>query len=144
MEICETNHNSNIIKSCRALALYVTSIECVWLISLIQHIQENCGLSTERINATIIYEDNNACIAQLKEGYIKDDRTKYISAKFFFTHDLQKNGDINIHQIRSCDNLAEIFTKVLPSRTFEQLIQKIGLRRLRDDCMVEGRNKYIM
>ncbi|KAK2443387.1 hypothetical protein QL285_014496 [Trifolium repens] len=120
------------------LSLHEASRECVWLRSLIQHIQESCGVSTERINATVIYEDNTACIAQLKEGYIKGDRTKHIYPKFFFTHDLQKNGDINIKQIRSCDNLADLFTKSLPSKTFEQLVQKMGLRRLRDSCVAEG------
>jgi hypothetical protein len=44
----------------------------------------------QKKNATVIYEDNTACIAQLKEGYIKGDRTKHISPKFFFTHDLKK------------------------------------------------------
>ena len=73
-------------------------------------------------NATIIYEENIACIAQLKEGYIKGDRTKHMSPKFFFTHDLQKNNDINIQQIRSCDNLVDLFTKSLPIRVFKQLI----------------------
>ena len=68
------------------------------------NIQENCGLSAGRINATII----------------------------------MKNGDINIHQIPLCDNLADFFTKSLASRTFGQLIQKIGRCRLRDGCMVEG------
>jgi len=97
-----------------------------------------CGLSIGRADATIIYEDNTACIAQLKEGYIKGDRTKHISPKFFFMHDLQKKGDISIQQIRSCDNLEYLFTKSLPSRIFEQLVQKIGLRRLRDGCIVEG------
>ena len=49
-----------------------------------------------------------------------------------------KNGDINIKQIRSCDNLADFFTKPLPNRNFAQLIQKIGRRHLRDCCIVEG------
>jgi len=90
------------------------------------------------MDATIIYEDNIACIAQLKEGYIKGDRTKHTSPKFFFTHDLWKNGDINIHQIRSCDNLADIFTKSLPSKVFEKLVLRIGLQHLRDICLHEG------
>jgi hypothetical protein len=120
------------------LALHEASRECVWLRSTIQHIQKSCGLSSERMNKTTIYEDNTACIAQLKEGYIKGDRTKHISPKFFFTHDLQKDGEINIQQIRSCDNLADLFTKSLPSRTFEKLVQKIGLLRLRNNCLVEG------
>ena len=57
-----------------------------------------------------MYEDNAACIAQLKGGYIKGDRTKHISPKFFFTHDLQQNGEIEVQQIRSSDNLADLFT----------------------------------
>ena len=79
-----------------------------------------------------MYEDNAACIAQLKRGYIKGDRTKHISPKFFFTHDLYQNGEIEVQQIRSSDNLVDLFTKALPTSTFEKLRYKIGMRRLRD------------
>ena len=81
---------------------------------------------------TTLYEDNAACIVQLKNGYIKGDRTKHISPKFFFTHDLQKKGDINVQSIRSTNNLADLFTKALPTATFERLVYSIGMRRLRD------------
>ena len=80
----------------------------------------------------VIYEDNTACISQLKESFIKGDRIKHISPKFFFTRDLQKDGEIDIHQIRSSENLADMFTKSLPAATFEKLTYGIGLRRLRD------------
>lgn len=119
-------------------SFHEASQKCIWLRSVIQHIQEICGLSSEKMLATTIYEDSTACIAQLKEGYIKGDRTNHISPKFFFTHDLQRNGDINIQQIHSCDNLSNFLTKSLPSKTFEQLIWKIGLHRLRNDYIVEG------
>ena len=79
-----------------------------------------------------MYEDNVACIAQLKGGYIKGDRTKHISPKFFFTYDLQQNGEIEVQQIRSSNNLVDLFTKALPTSTFEKLRYKIGMRRLRD------------
>ena len=79
-----------------------------------------------------LYKDNAACIVQLKNGYIKGDRTKYISPKFFFTHDLQKKGDINVQSIRSTNNLADLFTKALSTTTFERLVHSIGMRRLRD------------
>jgi len=36
----------------------------------------------------ITCEDNVTFIAQLKDGYIKVDKTKHILPKFFFTHDL--------------------------------------------------------
>ena len=79
-----------------------------------------------------MYEDNAACIAQLKGGYIKGDRTKHISPKFFFTHDLRQNGEIEVQQTRSSDNLADLFTKALLTSTFEKLRYKIGMRRLQD------------
>ena len=43
--------------------------------------------------------------------------------KLFYPHELQKNGEIEILQTKSCDNLADLFTKSLPY---------IGMRRLRD------------
>ena len=80
---------------------------------------------------TIVYENNATCIVQLKEGYIKGDRMKYISPKLFFMHDLQQNGNINVQQIRSSDNLAYLFIKSLPTSTFKKLVYKIGMRWLR-------------
>ena len=78
------------------LAIHETSWECVWLRSVIQHIRGTCDLSSRKVILIILYEDNVVCIAQLKDEYIKGDRTKHISSKNFFTHDLQRNGDINI------------------------------------------------
>ena len=57
---------------------------------MIQHIQETCGLTSIRGNATVLHEDNVACIAQIKGRFIKGDKTKHISHKFFYTHELQK------------------------------------------------------
>ncbi|CAA7017529.1 unnamed protein product [Microthlaspi erraticum] len=62
----------------------------------------------------------------------KETRTKHILPKFFFTHELQKNGDVSVHQIRSSENLADFFTKALPTSTFKKLTHIIGLHRLKD------------
>lgn len=35
--------------------------------SMTQHIRETCGLSYSKNLSTILYEDNIACIAQIKE-----------------------------------------------------------------------------
>ncbi|KAI5675345.1 hypothetical protein M9H77_06295 [Catharanthus roseus] len=93
---------------------------------------KSCGISSGERVPTPLYEDNAACIAQLKSGYIKKDKTKHISPKFFFTHELQKRGDIDVQQIRSCDNLADLFTKTLPTTTFKKLVYRIGTRRYRN------------
>ena len=61
------------------LAIHEANSECVWLRSMIQHIQETCGLPSIRGNATKLHEDNVVCIAQIKGGFIKGDKTKHIS-----------------------------------------------------------------
>ncbi|KAL5809036.1 hypothetical protein ACOSQ3_029727 [Xanthoceras sorbifolium] len=111
------------------LALHETSRECVWLNSIIHHIRSTCGFSSSKEMQTPIFEDNTACIAQIRGGYIKGDRTKHISPKFFYTHELQQSRQIDVKQIRSTDNLADLFTKSLPTSTFEKLVYGIGMRR---------------
>ena len=64
------------------LALHETSRECVWLRSVIYHIQNTCGFSLSTGVPTPIFEDNAACIAQVRGGYIKEDRTEHISPKY--------------------------------------------------------------
>ena len=91
---------------------------------MIQHIREKCGMSSIKDSPIVLFEDNAACIAQIRGNYIKCDRTKHISPKFFYTHELQTNGDINIQQIWSCDNLADLFTKALPTSTFKKLVNR--------------------
>ena len=50
---------------------------------MIQHIQESCGFSFIKGDPTILFEDNVACIAHIKEWYIKGDKIKHISPKSF-------------------------------------------------------------
>lgn len=45
---------------------------------------ERHGLPSEKEITTTLYEDNIAGIARLKGRYIKGDRVKHISPKFFF------------------------------------------------------------
>ena len=80
----------------------------------------------------ILYKANAACITQIRECYIKGDRNRHIAPNFFYTHELQKNGNIDVKQIRSCDNLADMFTKPLLTVTFKKMVHNIGMRRLKD------------
>ena len=57
------------------LAIHEANRECIWLRSMIHHSQELCGLSPVKDNPTTLFEDNAMCIAQIKRGYIKGDRT---------------------------------------------------------------------
>ena len=112
--------------------MYEASRELVWLRSMINHIRLDSGIAVKKEAPTIIYEDNAACITQLKDGYIKGDRTKHVLPKFFFTHDLQKAKEVSVVQVRSSDNSADLFTKSLPTSTFKKLVYQIGMRQLKD------------
>lgn len=39
----------------------------------------------------VTFEDNTACTTQVRGGYIKGDKTKHMSPKFFYTHELQQS-----------------------------------------------------
>ena len=125
MVVTSSNHSE-------ILVMHEVSRECVWLRSMIQHIRKSCGLSSIKNKLTVLYEDNAACIAQVKGGCIKGDRTKRISTKFFYTHELQNSGEINVQQIRSDDNLADLFTKAMPTTTFKKLVHQIGMLQVKD------------
>ncbi|GKA08217.1 hypothetical protein Tco_0687548 [Tanacetum coccineum] len=88
---------------------------------------------------TVVHKDNAACIAQLKDGYIKGDKTKHILPKFFFTHNLQNSVDIIVQKLRSSDNQVDLFAKALPTTTFKKLVQDTGMRRLGENIrLLEG------
>ncbi|GKA30526.1 uncharacterized protein Tco_0716831 [Tanacetum coccineum] len=90
----------------------------------------NTAISWRSVKQTMSATSSNH--AELKNGYIKGDRTKHILPKFFFTHDLQKSDDIIVQQIRSSDNLAYLFNKALPTATFKKLVHGIGMRTLKE------------
>ena len=90
------------------------------------HIQYTCHLTPIVNSPIIIYEDNVVCVAQIRGWYIEEDKTKHISPKFFYTHEFQEGRQVNVKQIRSSDNLVNLFTKSLPTSTFKKLIYDIG------------------
>ena len=99
---------------------------------MIQHIQESCRLPFIKNSSTTLFDDNAACIAQIKGYYIKGNIIKHISLKFFYTNELQKSGEIDVQQIQSSDKLADLFTKSLPTPTLQKLMYKIVMCQLKD------------
>lgn len=79
-----------VLQIIQRLLHFMKSPECIWLKSIIQHIREKYDLSTIKDSLTVLDEDNAACITQIRGCYIKGDRTKYISLKFFYTRALEE------------------------------------------------------
>ena len=94
------------------------------------HIEESCGFLVNK-SPTMLYVDNAACILQLREGYIKGDRTKHIPPRFFsYTHELIKGNHIDIKYIQSSKNSVDLFTKTLPTTIFRKHVHDIRMRHL--------------
>ncbi|KAK1434445.1 hypothetical protein QVD17_00187 [Tagetes erecta] len=123
------------------IALHEASRECVWLRSMTQHISISCGLERNG-SPTPIYEDKAACVSQMKEGYIKSDRTKHIPPRFFsYTQDLIKEKQVEMRYVKSSNNSADLFTKALPTATIRKHVHDIGMRHV-DANRVVYENMY--
>ncbi|KAK1427731.1 hypothetical protein QVD17_16425 [Tagetes erecta] len=110
------------------IALREASRECVWLRSMTKHISNSCGLERNG-SPTPIYEDNAACVSQMKEGYIKSDRTKHIPPRFFsYTQDQINEKQVEMRYVKSSNNSADLFTKALPTETFRKHVHDIGMK----------------
>ena len=53
-------------------------------------------------------------------------RTRHIDTRFFYVRDLIQQKKIALHKVDSVDNLADIFTKILPVARFKELMVEIG------------------
>ena len=95
------------------LALHKISCECVWLRSIIQHVWQTCGLSSAKMESTIIYEDNSLLF--------------------------NWKDDTNIQKIRSCENLTNLYIMPFLRRmNFWAHIHMFGLHYLYDVSLYEG------
>jgi hypothetical protein len=69
---------------------------------------------------------------------VKSNVTKHITPKLFYPHELQVNEEISILQTKSCNNLANLFTKSLSYSTLSKCVAGISMHRLRDLYDLEG------
>ena len=120
-----TNHSE-------LIAFHEATREAVWLRNLHRLLITQTGLNTP-INPTIIYEDNAACVAQVGAGFIKNDRVKHIDPQIFsYTQELITSGQIQVQNVESAHNIADLLTKALPAYTHRRLVQAAGMRLLHE------------
>jgi hypothetical protein len=86
------------------ISLFETAKEAVWLRRLLRSLGYPC------VGATPIYEDNLSCISLTRDD-APHYRTKHIDVKFHFTRGEIINGTIEVRQVSSEENVADIFTK---------------------------------
>ena len=69
------------------------------------------------IGTVTTHEDNVAAIKQA-EGQTLTERTRHLHLRDMYVRELIRSKDIKLEYIKSSDNLADFFTKILPVSTF--------------------------
>jgi hypothetical protein len=100
--------------------------EALWLKRLV-----NDALSAEKppgpfLSTVPIKCDNQGALNLINTGVIKA-KTKHIDVKFHHTHDEQEKGNVKFDYIPSRENVADLFTKPLPTTHHRELTRMCGL-----------------
>ena len=108
--------------SCYAeyISLHNASHEVVFLWQLLE------GLQMLQVNATPLYCDNDAS-RQLTEDQHWHAKVHHFRVKYYFTRELVDFNELNVIDIRSCNNTADILTKPLSKALFEHFCGYLGL-----------------
>ena len=102
------------------MALTHATREAIWLRSCLSK------LHLPQSSATPIHVDNQAAIsfANAQDFHM---RTKHIDICHHFCREKIASGEIAISYINTTDNLADLFTKALPTPRHRDLVKKLGL-----------------
>ncbi len=77
----------------------------------LRHLLRDLGY--EQMNPTVIYEDNQACIAMSKHPSQRE-RCRHIDRRDNFLSDLVEKRHVELQYLRTTDMAADMFTKGLP------------------------------
>lgn len=102
------------------VAICASTKSVVWLRKLILEVD------FKQINATPLNCDNQKAVELVKNPEASK-RTKHVDIQYFYSCDMQANGEINIQYVESGKQLADLLTKPLSKDKFEKLIKQYGL-----------------
>uniref|UniRef100_A0A2N9FNP9 Uncharacterized protein n=1 Tax=Fagus sylvatica TaxID=28930 RepID=A0A2N9FNP9_FAGSY len=83
-----------------------------------------CDLGLFLPSAPLIWCDNTSALA-LASNPVFHGRTKHIEVDYHFIHERVVRGDLKLQFISTEDQLADVFTKALPSPRFHRLCSKL-------------------
>ena len=101
------------------MALAHTTKEAMWLRTLLSELGFDQG-------TTIVYEDNQSCIAMAKNP-VHHARSKHIDIQHHFVREKVESGDIEVVYLPTEDMVADALTKPLPHPKFGKLVGQMGL-----------------
>ena len=94
--------------------------EALWLSKLVQDVGEDLG-------AAIILSDNTGALANIR-GIPISPRTKHIGVRYHRVRGEVVKGNINPQYIHTSENVADMFTKILPKASFVKFREMAGMK----------------
>ena len=95
--------------------------ECLWLRPLL------ASLGIEQTGPTPIYVDNRAAIALSRNPEFHK-RTKHVGAKYHRVRQEQLNGIVTVNYVPTDDNVSDMMTKAVTSKTLERNLRLANIR----------------
>ena len=105
------------------MALTHATKEAIWLRSLISELKTELRLT----EPTLIYEDNQSCIA-LAKNPVQHARTKHIDIQHHFIRDKVDSKEIELAYSPTDEMIADALTKALPHPRFSKHVESMGLK----------------
>lgn len=120
---CTRKQRTVAASSCEAeyMAAFEAAQEGIWLRMVMS------ALGHGNNKATTILCDNNSAI-NLSEDPLLHSRVKHVDIKYHFLRERVASNEILLRYINTKDNVADIFTKALPSPQFGRLRSILGLQ----------------
>src|SRR5664279_2916034 len=112
------------VSTSTAEAEYIAASSCCSQVLWIQQQMRDYGLL---FTSTPIHIDNTAAIS-ITHNPVQHSKTKHIEIRYHFIRDCHEKHLINLVQIDTLRQKADIFTKAFNKNRFEDLIKMIGMQ----------------
>nr|AGM34082.1 hypothetical protein [Lactuca sativa] len=102
---------------------YIAVASCTSQVVWIQSQLRDYGLNMKKIP---LYYDSESAV-RICHNPVQHSKTKHIALIYHFIKDHVEDGNVEIHFVRTTDQLADIFTKALPEASFNKILQGLGM-----------------
>jgi len=106
-----------------AEAEYIAAASCTSQIIWVQNQLRDYGVNMKKIP---LYCDSKSAI-RICHNPVQHGKTKHIALRYHFIKDHVEDGNIEIHFVKSQDQIADVLTKALPEPLFNYMLQGLGM-----------------
>lgn len=122
--ICWKSKRQPTVALSTAEAEYMALSMAVQTVIWIRKLLKDFNIASEK--STVIYEDNQGCIAMAKNP-VNHERTKHIDIRYNFVREKVEDKTVEVKYLETGEMLADILTKGLPREQHRKLCEGIGL-----------------